>query len=423
MNVCIIGLGYIGLPTAVTLASAGIEVYGYDINEGMIERVMRGETDIVEDGLREGLADALSKGLLKAGTTLSGDHDTYLLVVSTSLNKETNKLDLRALKAATADLGRVLKKGDLVIVESTVIPGTTEGVVKPILEEKSGLKCCEDFHLAFCPERVLPGSLMKELIHNDRIIGGMDERSSEMARAFYARYVKGELHITDARTAEMAKLMENTYRAVNIALANEIAFIAEENGVNVYEAIRMANNHPRVNIHLPGPGVGGYCLTKDPWFLIQDFNGSKIIKDALEINASMPDYVAEMAEKELSAAGKELASSSICILGLAYKGNVSDARESPGYEIYLRIKEMGADVSVHDPFVPEYMGYVPVADIYEAVKGKDALIIATEHNLYKSLDWARIKSLMNDRPIVIDTKNIIPDSIQGFIVKKLGVGL
>ena len=423
MDICVIGLGYIGLPTAVTMASSGIGVCGYDINEELITNIMRGKTDIVEDGLNEKLKIALEKGLLRADTELKGDSDIYLLVVSTSLNKETNKLDLRALKAAAADLGMVLKKGDLVIVESTVIPGTTEEVVKPILEEESGLTCCEDFYLAFCPERVLPGNLMKELIHNDRIIGGMDRKSAEMARDFYARYVKGKLHITDARTAEMAKLMENTYRAVNIALANEISFIAERNGVNVYEAIRMANTHPRVNIHLPGPGVGGYCLTKDPWFLIQDFEDSRIIKDALEINSSMPDYVASMVEKELSASGKEIKKSKVCVLGLAYKGNVSDARESPGYEIYLRLLDRGMDALIQDPFVPEYMGYVPAEDIYDAVKGADVLVIATEHNLYKNLDWERIKSLMNERPIVVDTKNIVPDFIPGFGVKKLGVGL
>jgi len=423
MEICIIGMGYIGLPTAVTLASSGIGVYGYDINRELIAGILEGKTDIVEEGLEEKLKEALKNGLLTAGTELRGDSDIYLLVVSTSLNKESNKLDLRALKAATRDLGRVLKKGDLVIVESTVIPGTTEGVVKPILEEESGLTCCEDFYLAFCPERVLPGSLMKELINNDRIIGGMDRRSSEMARNFYAQYVKGKLHITDARTAEMAKLMENTYRAVNIALANELAFIAEENGINIYEAIRMANNHPRVNVHLPGPGVGGYCLTKDPWFLIQDFDGSRIIKDALDINSSMPDHVAEMVEKELSKVGKGIQGSKVCVLGMAYKGNVSDARESPGYEIYLRLQDKGVKADIHDHLVREYMGKIPVKEIYEAVKGADALVVATEHDLYRELDWERIKSLMNDSPIVIDTKNIVPDSIPGFNVKKLGVGL
>ncbi len=423
MNVCVIGMGYIGLPTAVTLASSDIGVYGYDINEELINRILSGNTDIVEAGLEEKLKEALERGLLTAGTELRGDSEIYLLVVSTSLDRESNRLDLRALKAATGDLGKVLKKGDLVIVESTVIPGITEEVVKPILEEKSGLACCDDFYLAFCPERVLPGNLMKELINNDRIIGGTDRKAAEMARDFYSRYVRGKLHITDARTAEMAKLMENTYRAVNIALANEIAFIAEENGVNVYEAIRMANNHPRVNIHLPGPGVGGYCLTKDPWFLIQDFENSRIIKDALEINASMPEYVADMAERELHTAGKDISESRVCVLGLAYKGNVSDARESPGYEIFLKLRELGADTVIHDHLVGEYMDHTPVKDIYDAAKGADALVIATEHNLYKELDWKRIKSLMNTEPIVVDTKNIVPDSIPGFDVKKLGVGL
>jgi UDP-N-acetyl-D-mannosaminuronic acid dehydrogenase len=422
MKITVVGMGYIGLPTAVTIASAGLPVYGYDIQEERINDILNGKIKIVEEGLNEKLAEVLGRGLLRVGTKLENGSDVYLIVVSTSLQEERNEIDLNALRNASEKVGKVLEKGNLVIVESTVVPGTTENVVRPILEKTSGLVCSRDFYLVFSPERVLPGNLMYELIHNDRIIGGVCPRSAEMARDFYAKFVKGRLHLTNVRTAEMAKLMENTYRTVNIALANELALIAEKYGVNVYEAIRLANTHPRVHLHQPGPGVGGYCLTKDPWFLIQNFKHSRIIKDAMEINAWMPEHVVELAEEALVKVGKTLKNAKVCILGLAYKGNVSDARESPGYEIYLKLRMKGAEVTIHDPFVLEYMGYYPVRDLYEAVRNADAVIIATEHNFYRTLDWERIKTLMNSEPVVIDTRNLTPDAIEGIHLRKLGVG-
>lgn len=415
------GLGYIGLPTSVILASAGMNVYGYDVREEHLNNIRQGRTGITEKGFSEKLKEVLDKGLLTLGNTLDGGSDVYLIVVSTSLDKEKNEMDIRALTEASYDVGRVIKRGDLVIVESTVCVGTTEGIIKPILEKTSGLSCRKDFYLAFCPERVLPGDLIRELISNDRIIGGVDRTSSELAKGFYEKFVQGKIYLTDARTAEMAKLIENTYRAVNIALANELALIAEHTGVDVHEAIRLANTHPRVHVHNPGPGVGGYCLTKDPWFLIQNFKGSRIIRDAMRINAEMPDHVIAITERGLKRLGKMLSTSRVCVLGLAYKGNISDPRESPGYEIYLRLKMMGADAVIHDPLVNEYMGYSPVKDVYEAVKGCDAVILATEHDCYLTLDWERIKKLMNPDPLVIDTKNMIRQP-PGFYVKKLGAG-
>jgi UDP-N-acetyl-D-mannosaminuronic acid dehydrogenase len=418
MQVCVVGLGYIGLPTAVVMASKGMDVYGYDINAKMIERIRSAETDIEEEGLKDMLQDVISSGKLSVGTEIR-PADVFVMAVSTSLDPESMSVDLRALKSASRDVGSVLKKGDLVIVESTVTLGTTENVVLPILEKESSLRRCEDFYLAFCPERVLPGNLMKELVGNDRIIGGVCPEASKRAAEFYSKFVEGELHITDARTAEMAKLMENTYRAVNIALANEMALIAEKEGVDVYEAIKMANNHPRVNIHLPGPGVGGYCLTKDPWFLIEDFE-SKIIRDALEINAFMPEHVVDMLEKELESIGKNQRGTKVAILGLAYKGNVSDARESPGYEIYRILRDKGYEVRVHDPYVKEYMGVAPTSDLENAVNGVDAVIIATEHREYMDADWSHLYGMMAKDAIIVDTKNIVKSDRMR--VRKLGVG-
>ena len=421
MRACVVGLGYIGLPTAVVIANSGMDVSGYDVNERLVESISRAETGIEEEGLREALLSAIDSRKLKVSTEIDRDAEVYVVAVSTSMLPDRHEIDLRALRSAVSDIGSALKKGDLVIIESTVIPGTTEGLVIPILEEKSGLKCCEDFFVAFCPERVLPGNLMKELRENDRIIGGADARSAEMARDFYSRYVDGELHMTDARTAEMAKLMENTYRAVNIALANEMALLAERYGVDIHEAIDMANNHPRVNIHRPGPGVGGYCLTKDPWFLIQNYEGSVIIRDSLLINSSMPDRVVELLEDEMERREKELNGSKVAVLGIAYKGNVSDPRESPGYELYLRLKEKGAEVITHDPYVSEYMDIKPEKDIERALSGADALVLVTDHNDYKRADWEHLTSLMND-PVFVDTRYVMPYEISGRKVRKLGVG-
>ncbi len=418
MKVAVVGLGYIGLPTAVTIANAGIPVYGYDINEKLVSEVTDGKTYIKEEGFVEALKKAISTGMLKVGTEMKNS-DYYLIAVNTSLNKANKKINLQHLKSACASVGAVLKKGDVIIVESTVTPGTTENILIPIIEEKSGLECCEDFHIAYCPERVLPGNLMYELIHNDRIVGGADEKSGEKVREFYSHYVKGKIHVTDVKTAELAKLMENTYRAVNIALANELALIVEKVGGNVYKAIEMANSHPRVNIHLPGPGVGGYCLTKDPWFLIEDYSESKIIKESLEINSYMPEHVVEIVENALRGKGKEINGAKIAVLGLAYKGNVSDPRESPGYEVYLLLLNKGARVVIHDPYVEEYMGYVPERSIEDAVKDADAVVITTEHNIYGNIDWNALKELMAENPVIVDTKNII-NGVELNVVK-LGV--
>ena len=422
MHVCVVGLGYIGLPTSVVIARSGIMVSGYDVNEGLVGEIARGRTLIEEEGLKEALEDALDSGKLSVSTSIDSDASVYVVAVSTSMKDDEHAIDLRALKGAVSDIGKTLKKGDLIIIESTVIPGTTENVVLPLLEEQSSMRCCEDFFLAFCPERVLPGDLMRELIENDRIIGGMDEKSALLARDFYANYVKGELHITDARTAEMAKLMENTYRAVNIALANEMALIAEKYGADIHEAIDMANNHPRVNIHRPGPGVGGYCLTKDPWFLIENYDDSVIIRDSLLINESMPDTVVSILEDELKSAGKELKGSKVAVLGIAYKGNVSDPRESPGYEILLRLREKGADAVAHDPYVVEYMGIRPEKALEDAVKGADAVVLVTGHDVYRRADWEKLAGLAKEAAVFVDTRYILPESIAGHKVRKLGVG-
>lgn len=419
-KICVVGLGYIGLPTAVVMANSGLDVYGMDIDPVRVERIRKADVDIREDGLVDALQSAL-KGGLRVGTEIEA-RDVYIVAVNTSLNPETLGVEMGPMKAACRTIGSVLKRGDLVIIESTLAPGTTEGVLKPILEDVSGLECPSDFHLAFCPERVLPGNLMQELVNNERIIGGIDQDSTAMAKELYSCFVKGKLHETDVLTAELAKLMENTYRTVNIALANELALITERVGGDVWKAIKMANHHPRVNIHLPGPGVGGYCLTKDPWFLISQYGDSKIIKDAMEINAAMPAHVVDLVAQALKGIDRGLNGAKVAVLGVAYKANVSDPRESPGYEIYRILTEGGAEVRLHDPYVEEYMGHRPLRSIKDAVYGCDAVVVATDHRPYRNMDWNEVVGWMAPNPVILDTKNIVNGSIEGAVVVKIGVG-
>ncbi|MEM4307959.1 MAG: nucleotide sugar dehydrogenase [Thermoplasmata archaeon] len=420
MNVCVVGLGYIGLPTAVMLAKNGFKVYGYDVNSEHVSNIQKKKITIKEEGLYESLCEVLDAGVFTVGNTIK-PADVFVVAVSTSL-KKTKEIDLNPLKSASKEIAKVLAKGNLVIVESTVTPGTTNNLVKPLLEKGSGLKCGEEFYLAFCPERILPGKLMKELVENPRIIGGINEISAEKAKAFYGKFVRGDLHTSDALSAEIAKLMENTYRTVNIALANELAMICEKLGGNFYKARALANTHPRVNIHLPGPGVGGYCLTKDPWFLIENFSNSEIIRNSLMINTYMSEHVVRTLRKGLKASGKRLKDAKIVILGLAYKGDVSDPRESPGFKIYLMLKKYTKNVVIQDPLVEEYNGYVPIKDVYDAMKNADAVIIATEHTMYKNINWRKVRELMKKNPIIVDSRNIVEDNLAGFTVLKLGVG-
>jgi UDP-N-acetyl-D-mannosaminuronic acid dehydrogenase len=346
-HVCVLGLGYIGLPIASTLAARGVKVTGMDVNPTIVAKLQMGELHIYEPGLKTLVEQALESGLLTVADQVV-PADAFIIAVPTPILFD-KRANLEAVKSAAASIVPHLKKGNLVMLESTSPPRTTVDIVAPILEG-SGLKAGQDFLLAYTPERVLPGKIIQELTSNPRVIGGVDIASTKAGVALYKTFVTGEIIQTDATTAEMVKLMENTTRDVNIAIANEFARLADKLGVDVWEAISIANRHPRINILRPGPGVGGHCISVDPWFLVEAAPElTTLIRTAREVNDGQPDYTFCMIEQKLgSLLGKHVA-----ILGLAFKPNVDDLRESPAIEIARLFREGGATVTAFEPFKPD----------------------------------------------------------------------
>lgn len=380
-EVSVIGLGYIGLPTSIFVAESGYRVHGVDIKEDLIEKINNCTLNITEHGLKKLLEKNVKNGRIKASSSYK-ESDIFLICVPTPLSDR--KADLSYVKKAGESISKVLKEDNLVILESTVPPETTEKVLIPILET-SGLKNDEDFFTAFCPERVLPGRITEEMINNDRIIGG-SEKSRNLALKFYKKFVKGEIYLTDLKTAEIVKLMENTFRSVNIALANELALACEKLKIDFFEARELANKHPRVNIHEAGTGVGGHCIPIDPWF-IHEKTPMRMIPIAMEINESMPLHVVDLIKKSNA--------KNVLILGMAYKKNTDDTRETPVLKIIEELKKENIDYSVYDP-------YVKMNELDP--EGCDALLIATDHDCFKSIDWREIKRKMK-RPLIIDGRN------------------
>jgi len=418
-KICVLGLGYIGLPTASMFATHGFQVVGVDTNREIVETLNKGDVQINEPGLKTLVQAAIKSGNLRVKAEVE-TADVFIIAVPTPVT-EDKRPDLRYVRSATESIVPHLHRGNLVILESTVPPRTTLDVVKPILE-RSGLKAGGDFHLAHSPERVLPTRILIELIENDRVIGGVDEASARLGRDLYNRFVRGHIHLTDVTTAEMVKLMENTYRDVNIALANEFALIAHEIGINVWEAIETANRHPRVNIHRPGPGVGGHCIAIDPWFLVESApDVAELIRLSREINDRMPSRVMEIVRKELSSIPAPVVS----VLGIAYKGDVDDIRESPALEIVNQLLEAGYEVRIFDPHVqklPRLSEYLFALD--DAVQGSDCLLVLTDHTEFRDLAPQTMASAMRNR-IVIDTRNCLEHGDwweEGFRVVLLGKG-
>ncbi|MCL4463222.1 MAG: nucleotide sugar dehydrogenase [Firmicutes bacterium] len=411
-KVCVIGLGYIGLPTATVLADSGYGVVGVDTNAAVVARINQGKSHIDEANLAEKVARAIAEGRLRAGT-LPEAADVFIIAVPTPFTAEKGA-DLAAVRSAAESLLPYLQKGNLVILESTVPPRTTLDLLVPILQ-KTGLEMGKELRVAFCPERVLPGKILEELIFNSRVVGGIDHASAFAAKELYASFVKGDIYLTDSTTAEMTKLMENTYRDVNIALANEFALIAEQSGVNVWEAIRFANNHPRVNIHQPGPGVGGHCIAVDPWFIVEQAGPlARLIRTAREINDGMPQYVVKRVQQLLSG----VSSPRVAVLGMTYKANVADCRESPALEIICLLREKGLTVSVCDPLTQD----AQVLPLEEALAGADLLLLLVGHNDFRSLDPAKVAQLLR-RPVVFDTRGVLerePWERSGFLLATLG---
>ncbi|MFM8367480.1 MAG: nucleotide sugar dehydrogenase [Chloroflexota bacterium] len=429
-KICVIGLGYIGLPTASTFAMNGVDVLGVDISPAIIETLNRGEIHIHEPGLPDIFANAVKSGKFKAALKPE-EADAFIIAVPTpfkenetgSYNGVTYKLaDMRAVTAAAEAIVPFLRKGNVVVLESTSPPRTTFDLVAPILE-KSNLKAGTDFHLCYSPERVLPGQILRELIENSRVIGGVTPESAKAGADLYSIFVKGQIIQTDATTAEMVKVMENTYRDVNIAIANEFSRLADKFGVDVWEAISIANLHPRVKILSPGPGVGGHCISVDPWFLVEAAPDlTPLIYNSRQVNDSQPHFVVDVVKRTLgSLNGKKIAA-----LGLAYKPDVDDLRESPAVEVVHLLEKEGAQVLACEPFKPDAnLPGITIAPTFEdAVQNADALLFLVKQTEFMELDTKTVAQKTTARTL-IDTVNGW-DAAQwqnaGFRVVKLGSG-
>lgn len=419
-HICIIGLGYIGLPTASTFATHGVRVTGVDNNPHVIDSLKHGQVHIFETGLEAVVSAAIQGGFFDVSSQ-PVEADAFIIAVPTPFY-EDKKADLSYVRAAAESIVPVLRAGNLVVLESTSPPLTTEKVVRPILEQ-SGLKAGKDFLLAYSPERVLPGQIIKELIDNARVIGGIDRASAEAGRDLYGTFVKGEIILTDATTSEMVKLMENTYRDVNIAIANEFSRLADRFGVDVWEAIQIANLHPRVKILNPGPGVGGHCISVDPWFFVEAAPDlTQLIHAARDVNDSQPEFVLKTVEKHLGAlTGKQVA-----VLGLAFKANVDDLRESPAIEVAHLLTKAGARVSAYEPFKPDYgVEHVNMThSLQAAIQDAEIIILLVGHDEFKKLDPAEVKKWTRATRVLDTVNGWNTEAWQkaGFEVIKLGKG-
>lgn len=415
-KICVMGLGYIGLPTASVLATQGFQVVGVDIGKQVVDTINSGNIHIDEPGLHTVVQAAIGSGNLKASLEPE-EADVFFLAVPTPITSE-KKADMGHVCDATRAIVPLLKAGNLVILESTSPPGTCRDLLRPILEE-SGLSVGKDIFLAHCPERVLPGKILKELISNDRVVGGYGPNCAAKAGEIYQSFIEGEIFLTDVTTAEMVKVIENTFRDVNIALANETALICEHLGINFYEVARLANRHPRVNIHMAGPGVGGHCISVDPWFLIEQYpDTAAIIGEARRRNDSMPTHVVDSVMEMV--AGQN--SPKVAVLGLAFKGNVDDMRESPALAVISGLKERGAKVAVHDPFVKN--APFELSSIEDCFSEADCAVVVTDHGDYKYLNPKQLSKLMRNAA-VLDTRNLLDHAEwheSGFVVRVLGSG-
>lgn len=389
-----IGLGYIGLPTSALIASNKVQVWGVDINPKVVETLNQGKIHIVEPALEDVLATAVKEGYFKAGTQPK-EASTYLIVVPTPF-KGDHEPDISYVEAATKAVLPLLKKGDLYIIESTSPVGTTEKMMKLIYSERPELK--GEIHIAYCPERVLPGNVMHELVHNDRVIGGVDDASTQKAIDFYKDFVQGELHATNARTAEMCKLTENSSRDVQIAFANELSLICDKADINVWELIKLANKHPRVNILQPGCGVGGHCIAVDPYFITSEFPmESQIIGKAREINNYKSFWCAEQIKKakhdfQLKHGRKP----AIALMGLAFKPNIDDLRESPAKYIVQKVLQDAQDEDYYivEPNIETHQVF-KITPYQQAVEKADIIAFLVAHDEFKTLS-------INDNQLVMD---------------------
>lgn len=408
-TISVIGLGYIGLPTAAIIASRGVKVIGVDINKDAVDTINRGEIHIVEPDLDMVVKAAVATGNLRA-TQHPEEADAYVMAVPTPL-RDNKEPDVSYVKKAVKSICPLLKKGDLVILESTSPVGTTESIAQWISEERSDLKVPQrpgdtaDINIAHCPERVLPGQVLQELVANDRVIGGITEVCSQRAKALYEIFVKSDCIITDARTAEMAKLTENSFRDVNIAFANELSVICDEHKINVWELIALANRHPRVNILQPGPGVGGHCIAVDPWFIVHSSpKYARLIHTARLVNDDKPEFV----RQRVLDAADQFKSPVIACLGLTFKPDIDDLRESPALDITAALAQSGsAKILAVEPNIEQLPksladAGVELVSLSEAIEQANTVVILVDHKPFKMMN----KELLLSKSVV-DTRGIL----------------
>ncbi|WP_248744730.1 UDP-N-acetyl-D-mannosamine dehydrogenase [Pseudomonas sp. MWU12-2037] len=415
-TISVIGLGYIGLPTAAVFAARKIKVLGVDVNQAAVDTINRGQIHIVEPDLDMVVHAAVTEGFLRASTQPE-PADAFLIAVPTPF-KENHAPDLSYIESASKSIAPVLKKGDLVILESTSPVGATEQMAAWLAEARPDLSfphtCGEasDIRIAHCPERVLPGHVLRELVQNDRVIGGMTPKCSALATSLYKIFVLGECIVTNARTAEMCKLTENSFRDVNIAFANELSMICDSFDVDVWELIKLANRHPRVNILQPGPGVGGHCIAVDPWFIVSQAEGqARLIRTAREVNDSKPDWVMEKVDRAIAEhlsgnPGKLEKDVVIACFGLAFKPDIDDLRESPALEIAKDIsKRHSGKVLVVEPNIeglPEALkATTEITSIEEAIARADVLLLLVDHKEFKAVPAATLQGRK-----IVDTRGI-----------------
>lgn len=394
MKACFVGLGYIGLPTAIIAATHGIEVIGVDINKSVVEKTNAGELHIVEPGLEALLQKVVASGALRASTTPEVA-DAYFMVVPTPF-KGDHQPDISYVEAATRSVLPLLKEGDLYVIESTSPVGTTDKMKDLIFAERPELE--GKIYIAYCPERVLPGNVIYELEHNDRVIGGMNDASTDKAIAFYAQFVKGQLHRTNCKTAELCKLTENSSRDVQIAFANELSLICDKAGINVWELIALANKHPRVNILQPGCGVGGHCIAVDPYFITADYPAeSRIIADAREVNNYKSLWCAEKVKNAMLTFEKDQKRKPVvAMMGLAFKPNIDDLRESPAKQIVSRVMQgcNNADFLIVEPNIQSHKVF-KLTNYKEAYENADIIVFLTAHKEFHEFKYDNSKVILD----------------------------
>lgn len=398
MHVCVVGLGYIGLPTALSLAANNVKVTGVDYNRDLTKKLQNGELTFEEKGLDQLFADALKNGIVFSNEYVAAD--AYIVAVPTPYEKDNKKIDPTYVVNAVKSVMEVCPKGGIVIIESTISPGTIDKFVRPVIEER-GFVLGEDIHLAHAPERILPGNMLYELSHNARTIGADEPEIGEKVKEIYSSFCKAQIVVTDIRTAEMSKVVENTFRDINIAFANELVKICRSGGMDVYEIIKIANLHPRVNILTPGPGVGGHCISVDPWFLVGDYPGlANIILAARKINDSMPEFVLERINEIMKENGlKDV--TRVGLYGLTYKEDVDDIRESPTLQMLdCMERHLASGVKVYDPFISADIVPNQYHDLDAFLNDVDMVVVLVGHSeIRNNIDKLKGK-------VVLDTRHL-----------------